>query len=98
MSYEVLIRPEAEAEIGEAYRWYEQQQDGLGSDFIVSLEEGMAKIIEGPERYPVVHRNVRRLLIRRFPYGIFYTIDQNLVVILAVFHGHRDPTAWKMRN
>lgn len=50
MSYEVSIRPEAEAEIGEAYRWYEQQQDGLGSDFIVSLEEGMAKIIEGPEK------------------------------------------------
>lgn len=69
----LLIRPEAEADIEEAYRWYERQRSGLGSDFLLWVEEGHDKIQKNPEMYRVVHRNVRRLLIRRFPYGIFYT-------------------------
>jgi len=46
----------------------------------------------------VVHRHIRRLLIRRFPYGIFYTTSKDLIIVLAVFHGHRDPKQWKSRS
>jgi toxin ParE1/3/4 len=94
----LLIRPEAEAEIEEAYHWYEGQRDGLGADFLLCLEEGLEKLRKNPEMYPVVHKNVRRLLIRRFPYGIFYIARQDVTTILAVFHGHRDPKGWKSRS
>ncbi len=94
----LLVRPEAEAEIEEAYHWYEGQRSGLGADFLLCIEEGLEKIRKNPEMYPVVHRNVRRLLIHRFPYGIFYTTRQDVAIVLAVFHGHRDPKGLKSRS
>ena len=98
MKRRILIRPEAEMEIEEAYRWYEEQRDGLGSDLLLCVEEGIEKIERNPEMYPLVHRNIRRLLIRRFPYGIYYIILQDIIIIVAVFHGYRDPRQWKSRS
>lgn len=98
MKRPILIRPEAEADIEEAFRWYEEKLSGLGADFLEFLENGVERIADSPEIYPVVYRNVRRLLIRRFPYGIFYFASESLVTILAVFHGHRDPKGWKSRH
>ncbi len=94
----LLVRPEAEADIEETYHWYENQRNGLGSNFLLCIEEGLEKIRKNPEMYPVLHRDVRRLLIRRFPYGIFYTAQHDVTTILAVFHGRRDPKELKSRN
>ena len=94
----LLIRPEAEADIEETYHWYESRRNGLGSNFLLCVEEGLEKIRKDPEMYPVLHRDVRRLLIRRFPYGIFYTARQDVTTILAVFHGCRDPEELKSRS
>jgi toxin ParE1/3/4 len=98
MMHPLVIRPEAEYDVEEAYRWYEDHRPGLGSDFILCVEEGLAKILRDPEMYQVVHKKVRRLLIRRFPYGIFYVWDQNRVVVLAVAHVRRDPKQWESRT
>ena len=62
MKRPIQIRPEAEAEIEEAFRWYEEKLSGLGSDFLKFLENGMKRIADGPEMYPVVYRNVRDIL------------------------------------
>ena len=94
----IIIRPEADADIEEAYRWYEKQRDGLGADFLLCVEDGLARIQRDPEMYPVVHKNVHRTLIRRFPYGIFYLIENNVIVVLSVFHGRRDPKRWRSRS
>jgi toxin ParE1/3/4 len=97
MKSKILVRPDAEADIKNAHLWYEKQSKGLGADFLLCLEEGFARIQRNPEMYPMVHKNVRRLLIRRFPYGIFYIVDPGLIIVLAVFHGHRDPKGWSAR-
>ena len=91
------IRPGAERDIAEAYRWYEEQRIGLGADFLLCIEEGLAKIQRAPEAYPVVHKNVRRLLIKRFPYGMFYIIEIEAIVVLAVLHERRSPAVWQSR-
>jgi toxin ParE1/3/4 len=64
----ILFRPEAEAETEQAYRWYEGGREGMGADFLLCVEEAPEKIRRDPELYPVVHKNVRRVLIRRFPF------------------------------
>jgi plasmid stabilization system protein ParE len=97
VKYSRRIRPDAERDIAEAYRWYEEQRIGLGAAFLLCVEEGLAKIQRAPEAYPVVHKNVRRLLIKRFPYGIFYAVEQPVIIVLAVFHERRDPLAWRSR-
>ena len=94
----VLIRPEAEADLDEAYRWYEQQREGLGADFLLCFEEALEQIRLTPEIYPIVYKQVRRGFIQRFPYGLYYLLESNTIVVMAVFHVSRDPRRWHSRT
>ncbi len=62
-----------------------------GDDFVLCVEESLEKISRNPELYPAVHKKIRRILIRRFPYGVLYFIDKNKIVVTGVFHGKRNP-------
>ena len=81
MKEALLIRPAAEAELEAAYYWYEERREGLGHDFLLCVEEAIDRILRTPELFPVVHKQVRRALIRRFPYGIFYLVDEEKILI-----------------
>jgi toxin ParE1/3/4 len=98
MSGRVVFRPEAEEELREAYHWYESRRTGLGADFLLCVEAAISSVRRNPEMYPVVHKGVRRALIRRFPYGVFYLTEHEQVVVLAVFHAHRDPRSYQGRG
>jgi plasmid stabilization system protein ParE len=89
---------EALAEFIAAGRYYNQQVPGLGDAFVGEVEAGIGAILNGPEVWRVVEDDVRRYLIHRFPYGIYYTIEGDVVVIWAVKHLHRDPDYWQRRR
>ena len=91
------IRPDAEADLNEAYRWHENQREGLGADFSLCFEEALEKVRRNPEIYPLIHKTVRRGLMRRFPYGLFYVVEEETVVVIGVLHARRDPTSWQSR-
>ncbi len=97
MMYQLAIEPEAEDDLDEAYRWYENQRAGLGHEFIAYVDAGLERICETPEQHAVVYKNVRQALIRRFPYVVCYVFEEPWVSVIAVFHGHRDPAIWKSR-
>ncbi len=97
MKYRLVIQPEAEADLDEAYRWYEKQRSGLGSQFIECVEAVLDRISERPELHAVVYRTVRQTLVRRFPYVVCYVLEGHCVDVVAVFHGQRDPASWKSR-
>ncbi len=97
MTERLLIRPEAEADLAEAFAWYEARRDGLGHEFLLAVEARLAAIQRHPESFPVVHQQIRRALIRRFPYGIFFIVEESNVIVLAVFHAKRDPQHWQTR-
>ena len=97
MTVRVCFRRGAEADIIEALAWYRERGLGLGEEFLRSLDSCLAKIQRLPESNPVVHRDIRRALLRRFPYGIFYVYEGDVVTVLACFHAKRDPTIWKER-
>ena len=86
-----LFKPLAEVDVEEAYHWYERRRSGLGSDFLLSIEETIEKCLRQPNMYPVVHGDIRRAVIRRFPYGIFYSVANELLIVIAVFHVSREP-------
>ena len=92
-----LVFPEAESDIKEAYLWYEGRRPGLGEEFILSLEAAFSAIQRQPELYQIVYEQVRRELIKRFPYGVFYVYENEEIVVLAVFHIRRDPKMWQKR-
>jgi len=91
MTYRLLVRPQAAAEPAEAVDWYEQRSKGLGSEFLRSDDAALAQIARNPLQYQVVMGQARRAPLRRFPYSLTYTVFEREVVILACFHGSRDP-------
>lgn len=97
MPYQLRIRRAAEADIQEAYEYYEECRQGLGQDFILCIEASLDKITKIPNHYPVIHRNIHRILVKRFPFGIFFIVIENTIIVLAVMHGSRSPQRWKVR-
>ncbi len=70
---------------------------GLGNEFLSEAESAFERIREFPEASPVVYRNLRCNVLQRFPFGIFYSIAEARIDIVAVIHASRDPNAWKTR-
>lgn len=97
MSRRLTVRPEAEAEMADAFDWYEDRVPGLGSDFLLCLDAVLRAIVRSPQQYPRVHKTVRRALTRRFPYEVFFIEDDERVVVLSVFHAKRNPKSWQER-
>ncbi len=97
MSPRVYLRPEAEADIEEAAAWYDKQREGLGNEFLDEISSVFETISRNPSMYPVVHRHTHRALIHRFPFGIYYRIEEKMIMVVAVMHGSRHPKRWQKR-
>jgi plasmid stabilization system protein ParE len=98
VSLALHFHPRVRTEMDEAYAWYESQRAGRGEDFLAAVREALDQIQEYPEMHPTVHRDIRRILIRRFPYGVYFTVGASHIWVIAVYHGKRDPAGWKSRN
>lgn len=97
MAVELIIAPEAEGDILEAYTWYERRRTGLGEEFLSCVEACIEMICRTPEVHVIVHENYRRGLVRRFPYAVFYECGADIVTVYGVFHTSRDPDKWCQR-
>ena len=91
------FHPEALEEYKDAAHYYEGCQSGLGHRFIASVEQAILHIIERPEQWKVLEKEIRRYLTRVFPYAILYAIEPDYILIIAVMHCHREPGYWKKR-
>ncbi len=94
----VRLHPEAEGEFRDAVIWYEHQRVGLGAEFILCIDEAMERIRRNPEAYPKVYKSSRRIVVRRFPFALFYDVSGTELRVLAIFHSKRDPGRWKKRR
>ena len=93
----VRLSPAAESDVRDIYAWYKKQGEGLGLEFRRALGDCLERVRNNPMSSPKVHGEIRRALLRRFPYGVFYVIRESEVGVLGVFHGHRDPKTWQSR-
>ena len=98
MSYPVRLRPEAEQDLAAAASWYEERQANLGGEFLDEFLAVLQRISENPTMYPIVHRSTHRAITNRFPFGVYFRIESDEVVILAVMHGSRNPRRWRERT
>jgi plasmid stabilization system protein ParE len=93
----VLWIPEADADLQEARRWYSDIRLELGERFALAVEATVNAIAENPLQFPVIYRERRRAGVRRFPYGIFFEVQEHRIVVMACFHGKRNPKRWQIR-
>jgi toxin ParE1/3/4 len=88
--FRVSLQPVAIADVRDARLWYDGQRPGLGADFLTAVEDGLVALETRADLAPAYYRGLRRILLRRFPYKLFYLIEGNRVEVLRVLHGHRD--------
>lgn len=87
-----IIEPQAFADIKEAAEWYETQCSGLGAEFVWEIDLAVKKVRDNPRFFPQVYRGIRRVLSKKFPYAIYYLLNEREIRILAVLHQSRSDT------
>ncbi|MCG6659619.1 type II toxin-antitoxin system RelE/ParE family toxin [Halomonas campisalis] len=92
------FHPEAAHELREAVEYYEDIDPGLGYDFSVEVYSAIQRAVAYPLAWPVLVGDVRRALVRRFPYGVLYSEEEDTLLIVAVMNLHREPGYWKGRR
>ena len=97
MSLQVHVRAEAEADLAQAFDWYERQRTGLGHEFLAQVRQAFRQVVASPTHHPFAHRHVRRALLRRFPYKVFYFVEAGSMTVIGVVHAKRDPAVWQSR-
>lgn len=90
MRYRVIVRPAAETDLRQIADWYDDQQAGLGNEFLLVASSVFAELEESAHRYPPYYRDFRRLLLDRFPYKVFYRLTDDDVFVFRVLHVARD--------
>ncbi|MFZ3266852.1 MAG: type II toxin-antitoxin system RelE/ParE family toxin [Terriglobales bacterium] len=94
---QAIFTPAARFEILDAQDWYETQQAGLGVRFRGQLEITLSRMHENPYQFPAVFHDVHRARLRKFPDSLFFCIETEFMVVIACFHGSRDPQRWQQR-
>lgn len=94
MLRKVRFTEEASCEIRESVKWYESGARGLGLRFTDAIDSTVETIRLNPELYMKVVGNIRRIQVNRFPYSVFYTAEDDALVILRIFHNKRKPLEW----
>lgn len=99
MKYRLVVRPEVDTDLLNAERWYDEQQPGLGREFLASARHAMIRLARNPLLFRVRHRGkqVRWAYPNRFPYRIIFRVIEDTVVIYAVLHAARHDRQWKSR-
>jgi toxin ParE1/3/4 len=95
---ELKLRDHAEFDLEESANWYDEQQSGVGEEFLAEVRLAFQRILNNSETYPVVQENVRRFVMKRFPFLIYYVATKTEVTILRVIHSSREPDEWKKQR
>lgn len=95
--YRLVSEPRADLDIEAAFQWYEKEQSGLGLEFLDELRLAYNRIVAGPLKYPHLRSGVRRALLKRFPYIVYFSVEPAVIVVLTVLHASRDPAEWQRR-
>jgi len=93
--YPLVSEPRADRDIEAAFDWYEHERSGLGLEFLHELRATYGRIAAGPLKYQNLRNGIRRALLRRFPYAIYFALEAEVVVILTVLHASEDPAKWQ---
>ncbi len=83
--------------MAEQFDWYESRKQGLGYDFLAQVRSAFLQVEENPLRFAPIYGNVRRALVRRFPFKVFYILEAGTVEVIGLVHARRDPHVWRKR-
>lgn len=94
MSLPITFHRAASAEFIAASAWYESKRVGLALEFMVEIDRCVSLASAHPFQFAAVREDIRRVVANRFPYCVYFRVEKHRIVVLAVFHGSRDPAIW----
>lgn len=97
-AYPLVAEPRADFDIAATIEWYEEERAGLGQEFLDELRATYDRLADAPLQYQHLRSGIRRALLRRFPYAVYFVVEGDAVVVLAVLHVSRDPAEWQRRR
>ena len=98
MSVSLILTESAQKDLDDAFQWYEEQDPGLGKEFIRCVDAKIANLSRNPLYYQIVkNERVRRALVSRFPFSIYFVSEEEVIIIFAILHQRRSPEFWKSR-
>lgn len=97
MTPRFIFRPAARADLKAARDWYADQKPGLELELRDMVDSTLARIGEEPELYAEVDPGIRRAVLRKFPYAVFYRTRSDVIEVLGILHHRRDPLVWRSR-
>lgn len=95
--YRLQAEPAVELDVESAFEWYETEEPGLGSEFVEQVRAAYQLVGQNPFAFQDLRSGIRRALTRRFPYAVYFSVENDTVLILAVLHCARDPAEWQRR-
>ena len=98
IEYRLVSEPSVDLDVEAAFEWYENERPGLGAEFLDTLRATYHRVADGPLKYQELRGGIRRALLRRFPYAVYFAIEADIVVVVAVLHASRDPAEWQRRK
>jgi plasmid stabilization system protein ParE len=98
IEYRLISEPPVDLDVEAAFEWYENERPGLGVEFLDELRAAYNRIADGPFKCQELRGGIRRALLRRFPYAVYFAIEADIVVVVAVLHASRDPAEWQRRR
>lgn len=87
----------ARIDVADAIAYYNAEEPGLGAEFATEVRKTIERILQFPNAWTAVSKLVRRCQVNRFPYGVFYSLKNDIVVVIAILHNHREPRTWQTR-
>lgn len=93
----LIVRRAARFDVRSIREWYESNEGGLGDRFLIELENVVGRVRAAPNQFPEIGRSLRRALLRRFPYSVYFLDRGDAIIVFAVLHQHRNPTEWQHR-
>lgn len=95
--YKMIVAPEVRYDIRKAKLWYKEKSSLLPVRFVEEVRSVIQQIGQRPQTHSVRYRNVQIANLKVFPYAVHYLVEEDIIVILAVFHTSIDPEKWKNR-
>ena len=97
MIYSLRFLPELEEDLLAGYFWYEEKMPGLGEEFLRIFYACCGDLSRNGFLYKKVHGEFRRCLLRRFPYAVYYRIEESEIIVFGLFHCARDPRTVRLK-
>ena len=95
---EIIVHREAQLEVQAAFNYYEEKSKGLGFEFMRSLDAALQSVKRNPNSYQKIYKETHRILLRKFPYAIFYLVEETRIIVIAVLHQKRSEIDWVRRS